>query len=84
MSETPADRPLFDRTRLLRDLDWAWSSPSLIQGPGWFDTRTLDLARREAEAILVDDPSMSSELWSPLREHAARFWKTLAPDLMLA
>lgn len=41
MSETPADRPLFDRTRLLRDLDWAWSSPSLIQGPGWFDTRTL-------------------------------------------
>lgn len=58
--------------------------PEMASTIRWFDTRTLDLARREAEAILVDDPSMSSELWSPLREHAARFWKTLAPDLMLA
>jgi hypothetical protein len=50
----------------------------------WFDTRTLDHARREAESILAEDPSMTSDTWRPLRDHAARFWQTMAPDLMLS
>jgi acyl-CoA synthetase (AMP-forming)/AMP-acid ligase II len=50
----------------------------------WFDTRTLDNARREAESILAEDPSMSSDTWRALRDHAQRFWQTLAPDLMLS
>ncbi len=50
----------------------------------WFDTRTLDNARREAESILLEDPLMASPTWRPLRDRAARFWQTMAPDLMLS
>lgn len=57
--------------------------PEMASTIRWFDTRTLDNARREAEAILSEDPSMSSDIWRPLREHVARFWRDLAPDLML-
>jgi ATP-dependent DNA helicase RecG len=58
--------------------------PEMASTIRWFDTRILDNARREAESILAEDPSMSSDTWRPLREHAARFWRDLAPDLMLA
>lgn len=57
--------------------------PEMASTIRWFDTRTLDNARREAEAILADDPSMSSETWRPLRDHAAEFWHDMAPGLML-
>jgi ATP-dependent DNA helicase RecG len=58
--------------------------PEMASTIRWFDTRTLDAARREAESILSEDPTMSSETWRPLRDHAAEFWRDLAPDLMLA
>jgi ATP-dependent DNA helicase RecG len=58
--------------------------PEMASTIRWFDTRTLDSARREAESILAEDPTMSSNTWRPLRDHAARFWQTLAPDLMLS
>lgn len=58
--------------------------PEMASTIRWFDTRTLDSARREAEAILALDPSMSSDEWRPLRDHAARFWQRMAPDLMLS
>lgn len=58
--------------------------PEMASTIRWFDTRTLDAARREAEAILAEDPAMSSETWRPLRDHASEFWQTLAPDLMLS
>ncbi len=58
--------------------------PEMASTIRWFDTRTLDAARREAETILAEDPSMSSDMWRPLRDHAAAFWRDLAPDLMLS
>jgi ATP-dependent DNA helicase RecG len=58
--------------------------PEMASTIRWFDTRTLDNARREAESILAEDPSMSSDTWRALRDHAQRFWQTLAPDLMLS
>ncbi|MEZ4532506.1 MAG: ATP-dependent DNA helicase RecG [Thermomicrobiales bacterium] len=58
--------------------------PEMASTIRWFDTRTLDNARREAEAILAEDPGMSSDTWRPLRDHAARFWQSMAPDLMLS
>ncbi len=58
--------------------------PEMASTIRWFDTRTLDIARREAEAILAADPAMNSETWRPLRDHAAAFWRDLAPDLMLS
>lgn len=58
--------------------------PEMASTIRWFDTRILDMARREAEAIIAEDPNLTSATWSPLREHAVRFWKELAPDLMLA
>lgn len=58
--------------------------PEMASTIRWFDTRTLDNARREAEAILAEDPTMSSETWRPLRDHAMRFWQATAPDLMLS
>jgi len=58
--------------------------PEMASTIRWFDTRTLDNARREAEQILAEDPAMSSDTWRPLRDHAATFWRELAPDLMLS
>ncbi|HET9660890.1 MAG TPA: ATP-dependent DNA helicase RecG [Thermomicrobiales bacterium] len=58
--------------------------PEMASTIRWFDTRTLDNARREAETILAEDPAMSSDAWRPLRDHAAAFWRDLAPDLMLS
>ena len=58
--------------------------PEMASTIRWFDTRTLDTARREAEAILAQDPAMESDTWKLLRDHAAAFWRNLAPDLMLS
>ncbi len=58
--------------------------PEMASTIRWFDTRTLDNARREAESILLEDPLMASPTWLPLRDRAARFWQTMAPDLMLS
>ena len=58
--------------------------PEMASTIRWFDTRTLDNARREAESILAEDPLMSSPTWRPLRDRAIRFWETMAPDLMLS
>ena len=38
------------------------------------DTRLLDLARREAEAILADDPALSKPQHAVLKERVAAFW----------
>jgi ATP-dependent DNA helicase RecG len=58
--------------------------PEMASTIRWFDTRTLDNARREAETILAEDPTMSSDTWRLLRDHAAAFWRDMAPDLMLS
>lgn len=58
--------------------------PEMASTIRWFDTRTLDNARREAEAILAEDPMLASDVWRPLRDHATAFWRDLAPDVMLS
>ena len=78
MNVASSSQPVF------RPLEECEALPAAEFRRRWFDTRTLDNARREAETILAEDPSMSSETWRPLRDHAARFWRELAPDLMLA
>ncbi len=42
--------------------------PEMASTIRWFDTRTLDSARREAESILMEDPLLSTETWRPLRD----------------
>jgi ATP-dependent DNA helicase RecG len=45
------------------------------------DARLIDLARREAEKLLVKDPDLSAEEHQPLAQRLKQFWESGAGDL---
>jgi hypothetical protein len=45
------------------------------------DARLIDLARREAEKLLLNDPELSQTENLPLVQRLTEFWQTGAGDL---